>query len=105
MRAKGDLMPHPESDAIDGIEYDPNYRMKYHPDFHFSHRQPFTDDDLEYLCMFFEFDNTRSLAFALGKTEHVCRIKYYKLKKDGLVDYYRKRYKRKIEDDCYGSYL
>ncbi|MDG0871046.1 hypothetical protein L5D93_00295 [Paenibacillus thiaminolyticus] len=90
--AKG-LRPHPESDAIDGIEYDRHYRMKYHPDFHFSHGKPFSRDDLEYLSMFYEVDDARTMAFALGKTEHVCRVKYASLKKAGLLEYYRNSYK------------
>ncbi|MBU5673220.1 DNA-entry nuclease [Paenibacillus sp. MSJ-6] len=94
----GDLRPHPESDAADGIEYDRHYRMKYHPQFHFSHGQPFSDDDLEYLCMFYEIDDARTMAFALGKTEHVCRVKYSTLKNRGLVEYYQNRYKQKLSD-------
>lgn len=93
-----DLRPHPESDVIDGIEYDRFGRMKLHPDFHPSHGQRFTDEDLEYLCNFYEFDDCRTLSFALGKTEHVCRVKYASLKKQGLVSYYRDTYKQKFED-------
>lgn len=89
------LLPHPD-DQIDGIEYDKYYRMKYHPEFHPNHGKPFTDDDLEYLCMFYEVDNKRSIAFALGKTEHVCRAKYSYLNKKGMIDYYKNRYKRKL---------
>lgn len=97
--AKG-LRPHPESDAIDGIEYDRHYRMKYHPDFHFSHGKPFSRDDLEYLSMFYEVDDARTMAFALGKTEHVCRVKYASLKKAGLLEYYRNSYKKRLEAEC-----
>ncbi|MGF7049128.1 hypothetical protein J2T13_003636 [Paenibacillus sp. DS2015] len=94
---------HPGSDAIDGIEYDGFKRMKFHPDFHFNHGKPFTMDDLEYLCTFYEIDDIRTLAFALGKTEHVCRTKYAILKKAGLVEYYRNRYKRRLEVECYAG--
>ncbi|MBO8172428.1 MAG: DNA-entry nuclease [Bacillaceae bacterium] len=79
------------------IEFDAHGRMKYHPDFHPNHGKPFTEEDLEYLCTFYEVDNKRSLSFAIGKTEHVCRTKYYELKRKGLVDYYKDRYKRKME--------
>ncbi|WP_150274185.1 DNA-entry nuclease [Paenibacillus tepidiphilus] len=92
----GDLRPHPESDELDGIKYDKHYRMLYHPEFHFNHRTPFTTEDLEYLCMFYEHDNARTMSFALGRTEHVCRSKYASLKKRNLVEYYRARYKRQM---------
>jgi len=97
LSVRGDLQPHPEHDAIDGITYDRWGRMNPHPDFHENHKKPFTNDDLEYLCMFYETDNKRSLAFALGKTEHVLRAKYSKLKSQGLVQYYRDRYLRKLK--------
>ncbi|MEK4351286.1 DNA-entry nuclease [Paenibacillus sp. FSL R5-0475] len=90
----GDLMPHPESDAIDGITYDGSNRMNYHPEFHFAHGKRFSQEDLEYLCTFYESDNARSLSFALGKTEHVCRNKYSSLKKAGLIEFYKKSYER-----------
>lgn len=93
---RGNLTPHPD-DALDGITYDSSGRMAYHPEFHFSHRQPFSQEDLEYLCTFYNVDDTRTMAFALGKTEHTCRVKYNKLKHDGRVDYYRDCYRRKLE--------
>lgn len=94
---QGGLRPHAESDVIDGIEYDRHYRMKYHPEFHFSHGKPFSQDDLEYLCMFYGVDDARTLAFALGKTEHVCRVKYAKLKQAGLIQHYRNCYMKRLE--------
>ncbi|EPY07445.1 hypothetical protein PAALTS15_09980 [Paenibacillus alvei TS-15] len=93
----GCLRPHPESDALDGIEYDEQYRMKYHPDFHFSHGKPFTEEDLEYLCTFYEVDDARTMSFALGKTEHACRTKYSDLKKAGLITLYRTRFLERLE--------
>ncbi|MBY9078280.1 DNA-entry nuclease [Paenibacillus sp. HN-1] len=93
---RGALAPHPD-DAIDGITYDCGGRMQYHPDFHFSHGKPFSQDDLEYLCTFYGIDDARTISFALGKTEHVCRVKYASLKKAGLLEYYRNSYKRKLE--------
>lgn len=91
------LRPHPESDALDGIEYDKYYRMKYHPDFHPNHGRAFTTEDLEYLCMFYQHDDARTMSFALGRTEHVCRSKYASLKKKNLVEYYRERFKRQLK--------
>ncbi|WP_340397782.1 DNA-entry nuclease [Paenibacillus sp. FSL E2-0202] len=95
-RVYGDLKPHPD-DAIDGITYDSSGRMEYHPDFHFSRGLPFSQEDLEYLCTFYGVDDARTLSFALGKTEHVCRVKFAKLKSQGRIDYYRDCYKRKLE--------
>ncbi|HIW33491.1 MAG TPA: DNA-entry nuclease [Candidatus Paenibacillus intestinavium] len=82
---------------IDGIKYDEIGRMKYHPDFHFSHRKPFTQSDLEYLCVYYGVDTTRSLSFALGKVETAIATKYCLLKSQGLVEHYRQMYWSRFE--------
>lgn len=74
---------------VDGIEYDNFKRMKYHPDFHFSHGKPFSESDLEYICKYYEVDHSRTIAFAIGKTEHTIRTKVNELKKKGLYEYYK----------------
>ena len=71
------------------ISYDRHGRMQYHPEFHFSHGKSFTESDLEYICKFYDFDNTRNLAFAIGKTEHAIRTKVAELRTNGLFDYYK----------------
>jgi hypothetical protein len=73
-----------------GIEINKHGRMLYHPEFHFNHRKPFTEEELEYLCKFYEVDHTRSPGFALGKTEHTLRAKVNYLKKIGRYEYYKK---------------
>lgn len=78
------------SDAwVDGIEFDKLGRMKYHPEFHPMHRHPFTESDLEYLCKYYETDPVRTIAFALGRTEHTLLTKISMLKKRGLYEYYK----------------
>ncbi|GIP14374.1 hypothetical protein J40TS1_00160 [Paenibacillus montaniterrae] len=91
--------PIPEQDLIDGIQYDKQGRMVAHPDFHPNHGKPFSVDDLEYLCMFYETDNVRSLSYALGKSEHVIAVKYSRLKQEGLVEFYRDRYRRRYNEE------
>jgi hypothetical protein len=73
----------------DGIEFDRLGRMSYHPEFHQNHGKPFSEEDLEYLCKYFEIDPVRTIAFALGRTEHTCASKVTYLKKRGLYDYYK----------------
>lgn len=84
-------------DNEDGFKYDSQGRITYHPDFHFSHRKPFTTEELEYLCKFYEVDDRRTIAFALGKTETVIGSKVASLKKSGLFDYYKKQWDRRLE--------
>lgn len=71
------------------ISYDRLGRMQYHPEFHFSHGNHFTESDLEYICKFYEVDHTRNLAFAIGKTEHTIRTKVNELRKSGKYEYYK----------------
>jgi len=81
-----------ESVLEEGITYDRSGRMEYHPDFHPNHQIPLTDEELEYLCKFYEVDPTRTIAFALGRTEHALRSKVNSLRRSGLYDYYKRRW-------------
>ncbi|MGG3884306.1 DNA-entry nuclease [Brevibacillus panacihumi] len=78
----------------DGLSYDSMGRIQYHPDFHFNHRKPFTQEELAYLCKFYEVDDSRTMAFALGKTEATIMAKVSDLKKQGLFEYFRMRWDR-----------
>lgn len=71
------------------IQFDRFGRMLYHPEYHDNHGKPFTESDLEYLCKYYEIDHSRSISFALGKTEHTLRAKVAYLKKNGLYEYYK----------------
>ncbi|MFI8712002.1 DNA-entry nuclease [Brevibacillus brevis] len=81
----------------DGIEYDRYGRMQYHPEFHFNHKTPFEEDELEYLCKFYETDATRSLSFALGRTEHTIRTTVNQLRKNGMYQVYKERWNARYE--------
>lgn len=67
--------------SVERIEYDKLGRMRYHSKFHFSHGERFAESDLEYICKYYEVDHTRTLGFAIGKTEHTIRSKVDKLKR------------------------
>ncbi|MEH6848600.1 DNA-entry nuclease [Bacillus pseudomycoides] len=71
------------------IQYDNQNRMRYHPEFHFAHKLPFSEEDLEYLCKFYDFDNTQAMSFALGKTEKAIVNQVSKLKKAGMFLFYK----------------
>lgn len=71
------------------IELDNLGRMKYHPDFHDTHGQRFTEEDLCYLVKFYKHDGRRAMSFALGKTERVVQNKYLELRKKRLIPYYK----------------
>lgn len=73
---------------IDDITYDKHGRMQYHPEFHFSHAKPFSEE-LEYICKFYEVDHARTISFAIGRTEHTIRSKVDYLRKKGLFHYYK----------------
>jgi DNA-binding MarR family transcriptional regulator len=76
----------------EGLRYDSMGRILYHPEFHPNHRKPFTAEELEYLCRFYEVDDSRTMAFALGRTESTVLAKVSELKKRGLYEYYKKRW-------------
>lgn len=70
-------------------EYDSNGRMCFNPDFHENHGKPFTLEDLEYLCKFWEHDDVRTIAFALGRTEATLFNMVKQLRQRGLFDFYK----------------
>lgn len=79
-----------EADDIkDGIVYDRFGRMEYHPKFHPNHKKPFTLDEAIYLCKFYDFEGTRNMAFALGRTEKSLIAKVNELRKSGEFQKYR----------------
>lgn len=69
--------------------YDRCGRLKYHPDYHPNHGKPFTTEELEYMCKYFETDGRRMISMALGRTEHTISTKVTSLKRSGLYDYYK----------------
>ena len=72
------------------IEYDKYGRMAYNPMFHTSHGIPFTEEEKEYLCKFYEYDGAKMMSMAIGKTEKVIQKTVYELREKGLFEFYRK---------------
>lgn len=74
-------------DIQDGITFDAQGRMNYHPEFHPNHRKKMTMDEKIYLAKYYPLiDNARTVAFALGRTEHTIMHITSKLRKTGELD-------------------
>lgn len=71
------------------IEYDKLGRMKYHPLYHPNSGKPWTQEELIYLCKFWEYDSNRDMSFALGRNETSCASKVTHLKKNGAYWRYK----------------
>lgn len=69
-----------KKEYINKIKYDDYNRMLYHSGFHPNQRKLFTESELEYICKYFEFDELRTIAFAVGRTEAVITVKIIQLK-------------------------
>jgi hypothetical protein len=78
-----------EDDKKDGITFDKQGRMQYHPDFHPNHGKPFSTSDLIYLCKYHKLDGPRGIGFALGKTEQTISVRLNDLRRDGDYEFYR----------------
>ncbi|KIL42102.1 hypothetical protein SD70_02660 [Gordoniibacillus kamchatkensis] len=63
------------------IEYDKWGRMKYHPEFHFNHKKPYSTKESAYIVQNYRRGEVKNLALIIGRTEHCIRSK---------VDYFRK---------------
>lgn len=71
------------------VEYDSTRRMKYHPDFHANNGNPWSEEELEYLCKYGDYDNLNTISLALERTYGTVAQKKKILKADGLYDYYK----------------
>lgn len=67
------------------VAYDNQGRMKYNPFYHPNHGQNFSEEDLEYMCKFYEMDGRLGISLALGKTEGVISTKCNSLKKQMII--------------------
>lgn len=72
-----------------GIEYDRYGRMKFHPSFHDKQNTFMTVSELEYICKFSEYDDLKTLAYAIGRTETVVAMVLCNAKKDGTYEYFK----------------
>lgn len=79
-----------------GIEYTKsNSRMRYNPEFHENHGNPYTKEDLIYMCSMWDGMKKADIALALGRTQGTVLSKVHYLRKIGLFDYYKKLGKQK----------
>lgn len=79
----------------DGYEYTAsNHRMRYNPEFHFNQGNPWSKEDLLYLCGMWGGMKTRDISFAIGRTESTCLTKVYSLRKIGLFETYKKKFRQ-----------
>lgn len=78
-----------EEAALDGISFDKQGRMQYHPDFHPNQGKRLTLDELIYICKFHSVDDIRTLSYAVGKTEHSVASIVTRLRRDGSFEKYR----------------
>lgn len=75
---------------VEQYEFDHKGRMKYNPEFHPNQGKHVTDEELEYICKFWEIDGQQSVAFALGRTETSIMNYWNKLNRAGLVGHYKR---------------
>ncbi|RSL32639.1 DNA-entry nuclease [Salibacterium salarium] len=75
--------------ATESLRFDRYNRMSYHPDYHHNFQKPYCVEDLEYLCKFWEHDDWRSMAFALGRPEASLSNKVNELRKNGMYEVYK----------------
>lgn len=72
------------------VEYSKtNKRMKYNNEFHDKHGQPWTVQELSYLCKMYSSMKKEDLSMALGRTHSTVLNKAYDLKRKGQFDYYK----------------
>jgi hypothetical protein len=67
------------------VTYDRYGRMKYHPEYHHKHGQPWIITDQKYLIEYYEKLGPEQVSFALGRTIHTVMQRAAELRKAGLM--------------------
>ncbi|MGE6893799.1 DNA-entry nuclease [Priestia flexa] len=75
------------------VEYDDNYRILYHPEIHLKQGTPWSEEDLEYLCKYHEYDGLQSMSMALERTQTTIATKLVKLQQTGRYQRYKEKEK------------
>jgi len=73
------------TDQHNGVTYDNQGRMNYHPEIHFNQGKPWLTTDQKYLINFYEKLGPSQISFDLGRTIHTVTSKAYELRKKGLM--------------------
>ena len=79
------------------VKYDRLGRMVYHPEYHFNHGTPMTDEEKAYLCKFWDATGPVEMGLALGRTGKSLSSKISVWKKNGTFDYYVAYWDRMME--------
>lgn len=81
----------------EAFEYDKEGRMRAHPLYHPNQGKRFSEDELMYLCKFWEVvESRREMSYALGRTETTLASKITVFKRSGSYEYYKNMYDRKV---------
>lgn len=71
------------------VKFDRCRRMVYHPEYHFNHKEPFTTQEVAYMCTMHGKMNLQDLGYALGRTPAAIAQRISQLKRKGLFERYR----------------
>lgn len=91
MREEKRKMEQPLTDLH--VELDSNGRIAYHPELHAKQGTPWSEEDIEYMCKYHEYDDLKTLSAALERTQLTIATKLCRLQKTGRYEYYKNRNK------------
>lgn len=63
--------------------------IQYKKEVYLNHNKPYTVEELEYLCKYYEADGAEYMSAALDRPISSIRTTVYRLKKSGQFDFYR----------------
>lgn len=71
--------------GVEPLIYDNLGRLRYHPEYHAKHKQPWSNRDEKYLIDNYEKDGPEAVAMALERTIGVVMTRAYELRKKGKM--------------------
>jgi hypothetical protein len=72
-------------ETVNSISFDPQGRMKYHPDFHGNQKLPWTVQDQKYLIENYDLLGPEQISLALERTINTVMRRACNLRKQGLM--------------------
>jgi hypothetical protein len=79
-----------EREKAEGIVYNKDGKMEYHPDYHDRQKEDWTFNECEYLCKYHDIDGVHSIGLALGRTPRQVHYQLKNLRTRGEYEFYRK---------------
>jgi hypothetical protein len=95
---EGDEILRTGASGVERMKWVYKYRKPYDPELHTKHYQPWSEEDLTYLCSQYDTMRKADLAIALGRTHATILHKVQMLRETGLFEKYKQIEEEELDE-------